>query len=169
MIVGGLRRRIIKENLYLMLEKALTDLGWFESTLVDYPVELLTEAVENPKEITPNKIAISAEELSAREWEMGSDLDEYRWETYIDIFAEDESTGLHLSGDIYDILRGKMASIGRPSASLDVYDLTQDGEPYLFTCELRNVETARVREWTKEYGQYWWVVGFEILDYYYGE
>lgn len=169
MIVGGLRRRMIKENLYLMLKQSLTDLGWFNSSLVEYPLELLTEPVSNPQEIKPNKVAISAEELSSMEWELGSNLDEYMWDIYLDIFAEDESTGLHLSGDIYDILRGKMASIGRTGPTLEVYSLLDDAQPYLFTCELRNIDVSRVREWTKDYSQYWWVVGMSVIDYYYGE
>lgn len=152
-----------------MLDKALDDLGWYTSTLVDNPVELLSESVMNPEEIKPNKIAISAEEMMTREWELGSDLDEYSWDIYIDIFAEDEITGIHLSGDIYDILKGKMSSIGRTSSTLEVYDLRDDGQPHLFTCELRGIEQGRVREWSKEYSQFWWVVGMSVIDYYQGE
>jgi hypothetical protein len=100
---------------------------------------------------------------------MGSALDQYSWEIYIDIFAEDESVGIHLSGDIYDVLAGKFGSIGRSDNKLDVYNLTADGEPYLFTCELRNPEVARVREWNKPFNKYWWVIGCTVVDYYYGD
>ena len=145
-IVGGLRRRLIKDNFYYMIYNSLDQLRWFSGDLSNQPVELLPEQLDSSKEIKPNKVSISAEELNTRGWEMGSTLDEYAWDIYIDIFAEDESVGIHLSGDIYDILSGKFGSIGRPDDKLDVYNLAVDGEPYLFTCELKNIETARVRE-----------------------
>lgn len=172
MIVGGLRRRMIKDNLFYMIQSAMDDLDWFNpsSGLADQSVELLPEAISNLTEITPNKVVISAEELMTREWEMGSNLDEYRWDIYIDVFAEDESTGLHLSGDIYDIIKGKMASIGRTGPSLDVYDLREDDpQTLLFTCDLQGVEVGRVREWSREFNQFWWVIGFTVVDYYMGE
>ena len=170
-IVGGLRRRLIKDNFYYMVYNSMDQLNWFNTDAwkSNSPVELLPEQLDPSKEIQPNKVSISAEELNIRAWEMGSTLDEYAWDIYIDIFAEDESVGIHLSGDIYDILVGKFGSIGRSDDKLDVYNLAIDGEPFLFTCELKNIETARVREWNKPFNKYWWVIGCTVVDYYYGD
>ena len=168
-IVGGLRRRLIRDNFYYMLYNSLDQLGWFNSTLSEESVQLIPEQLDPLTEIKPNKISISTEELNNKEWEMGTNLDEYSWDVYLDIFAENESVGIHLSGDIYDILAGKFASIDRGDSKLEVYNVSVDGEPYLFTCELKNIETGRVREWTKPYNKYWWVIGLTIVDYYYGD
>jgi hypothetical protein len=168
-IVGGLRRRLIKDNLYYMIHNSMDQLNWFSGDLSNDPVELISEQIDSSKEIKPNKISISAEDLNTREWEMGSTLDEYAWEIYIDIFAEDESVGIHLSGDIYDILTGKFTSLGRSDNRFNVYNLAVDGEPFLFSCELRNVEIGRVREWNKPFNKYWWVIGVTVVDYYYGD
>jgi hypothetical protein len=171
MIVGGLRRRIIKDNFYNMLYDSLSDLGWFNGslTLSKFPVTLVAEQIDPQTEIKPNKIGISTEDLRSWNIEMGSNLEEYKWSIYIDIFAEDESTGIHLSGDIYDVISGKMESIGRTGPTLDVYDYMTDGEPYLFTCQLENIQMERVREWDKQFNKYWWVIGFELSDTYFGE
>ena len=169
MVVGGLRRRLIKDNLYNMVYDSLDGLGWFNASLNTMPVELIPEQLDAAVEIKPNKVSISAEELIADEIEMGSNLDEYKWDIYFDIFAEDESIGIHLTGDIYDILRGKMASLGRTGSFLDVYDLREVDKPYLFTCHLENIEQSRVREWSAQFNKYWWVIGVSIVDTYYGE
>lgn len=171
MITGGLRRRIIKDNLYYMIYDSLTSLGWLGSslTLSDYPVTLVAEQIDPQTEITPNKVGISTEDIRSFNIEMGSNLEQYNWSVYIDIFAEDEPTGIHLSGDIYDIIAGKMESINRTGPVLDVYDYFTDGEPYLFSCQLENLQLERVREWDKQFNKYWWVIGFDITDTYYGE
>lgn len=171
MITGGLRRRIIKDNFYYMIHDALSGLGWFSSplTLSNYDVTLVTEQIDPQTEIKPNKIGISTEDLRSFNIEMGSNLEQYNWSIYIDIFAEDESTGIHLSGDIYDVISGKMESLGRTGPVLDVYDYLTDGEPYLFTCELENIQMERVREWDKQFNKYWWVIGCDIVDTYFGE
>lgn len=171
MMVGGLRRRIIKDNLYYMIYNALEDLGWFTSplTLSQYPVTMVAEQIDPQTEIKPNKIGISFEDLNSFNIEMGSNLEQYNWSTYIDVFAEDESTGIHLSGDIYDIVGGKMESIGRTGPILEVNDLSTVDEDFLFNCNIERVRIERVREWDKQFNKYWWVIGFDLVDTYYGE
>jgi hypothetical protein len=168
-VVGGLRRRLIKDNFYWMVHSSLSELGWFNGGLSTSDVTLLSDQVDPRTEIKPNKVSISAEELSSDEIEMGSNLEQYNWDVYLDIFAEDESVGIHLTGDIYDILRGKIESIGRTGSSFDVYDLRIEDEPYLFTCQLENIEESRVREWDAPFNKYWWVIAVTIVDTYYGE
>ena len=165
--VGGLRRRLIKDNLYLMLYNSLDALGWFDTSISSMSVELVPEQIDSLTEITPNKVGIASEDFVSEEYEMGSYLDEDVWEIFVDIFAEGESVGVHLSGDIYDIFRGKIA--GRSGPNLNVYDLTATGEPYLFTCGLQEIELSRVREWEKPFNKYWWVIRCEVVDYYFGE
>lgn len=166
MVTGGLRKRLIKDNLYFGMYNSLDSLGWFSNTLSEYPVELLTEQIDPLIEIKPNKVGISSEDITNTEMELGSNLSEDSWEIYFDIFGENEAVSIHLSGDIYDILRGKISGgLDR----LNVYDLTQVGQPFLFSCDIEEVEIARVREWERPYNKYWWVVGCLVRDSYYGE
>lgn len=170
-LTGGLRRRLIKDNFYYMMNDSLAQLGWFDvpNELAEYGVELLPKQIDAMQEITPNKISIASEALDSEELELGSNLEEYRWDIYLDLFVEDESVGIHLSGDIYDILKGKMSSIGRGRPSFPVRDLTTETEDILFYCDIQNVHANRVREWNRPQERYWWVVGCDLVDSYYGE
>lgn len=164
-VTGGLRKRLIKDNLYIAINNHLGAIGWYNNTISENPVSLLAEQIDPLQEITPNKIGMSSEDITGTDMELGSNLSEDSWEIYFDIFAESESIGVHLSGDIYDILRGKST---HSIDVLNVYDLTQTGQPLLFKCEIEDVEIARVREWDKPFNKYWWVVGCLIKDVYYG-
>lgn len=168
-VVGGMRKRLIKDNFYWMVYNSLRQLGWFDGNLSSMPVTFVTEQLDARTEIKPNKIGLSAEETTSQEIEMGSNLEESSWDLYFDIFAEDESVGIHLTGDIYDILRGKIESIGRTGPSFKVYDLRSEDEFYLFTCDLINIEDSRVREWDAPFNKYWWVIAVTVVDTYYGE
>ena len=162
---GGLRRRLIHDNLFYMIQGSMDQLGWFGTTFAKKSVELLPEPVDSREEILPNKVSLSAEDMVSMEFEVGSYSEQNNCEYYIDIFAEDEAVGNHLSGDLYDILRGKYGSIGRTRPTFEVYDLTNDGQPFLFTCYIEEIEKQRVREWENPQSKYWWVIGFMVVDY----
>lgn len=167
-LVGGLRRRMIKENFYNMINTALDDLGWYDTTHSSIPVKL--QNVQINDEVKPNTVGISTEDLNDIDLELGSNLSEDTWATYIDILAEDETIGIHLSGDIFDVLRGKISAIGRTSKSFPVYDLSTDDVEPIFTVYLDNVHIQRVREWAgHEADRFWWVVGVELVDSYYDD
>ena len=168
-VTGGLRRRLIKDNLYYMLEDSLRQLGWFNGALSRQSVTLVAEQIDARTEIKPNVIGISAEDLLSENIELGSNLDEYTWSIFIDIFAESEAVGTHLSGDIYDILNGKISSIGRTGPDFAVKDLMTEEQPFLFNCYIDGIEVARVREWEKPHMKYWWIVACDLVDTYYGE
>lgn len=167
--VGGLRLRLIKDNFYDMVRLALDDLDWFASGRSTLPVVLVPEQIDASVEIKPNTIGISTENLFDQEYELGSNLSENRWNVYIDILAEDEAVGVNLSGDVFDILRGKISAISRTRPAFSVYDLPPNDTDVIFTCEIENIEVNRVREWDKPYNKYWWVVACEIVDFYYDD
>jgi hypothetical protein len=165
-VVGGKRLRYIKDSLYYMLRDSLTDLDWLTTQPTRKDVTLLAEQIEIGKEIKPNVVAISTEDLFGKSMELGSNGQINTWNLFVDIFAESESLGVHLAGDILDILRGKFASIGRQFPTLEVSD---PNGTVLFNCPIDNVELNRVREWDKPFNRYWWVIGFELRDAYYDD
>jgi len=168
--VGGLRLRLIKESYFNMVKDALEDLGWFEEGRNHLPISVVPEQVDNSVEIKANIVGISTEDLDEEEAEIGSNLTKNSWEVYADILAEDEAIGIHLSGDIRDILSGKFASIGRTRPNLEVKDLTPNNDETIFTCSLENIQLNRVRDWdTGSYNKYWWVVACIVVDHYYDD
>lgn len=166
---GGLRMRLIKENFSNMMRDSLESLDWFDSPISKNPVSLISDQIDTSVEIKPNIIGISSEDLDYSEAEMGSNLTENRWNFYIDILAESEAVGLHLSGDIFDILRGKISAAGRTRPSLEVKDLLSPDLDVIFTCQLDGIVLNRVRDWERAYNKYWWVVSCDVIDTYYDD
>ena len=171
MIVGGKRDRLIEMNFTDMIEDSLTALGWFDSdnSLMDGTLEILDEPVDSIIEVKPNKIAVTAENSFGEDAEMGSGLENIRWEYYVEIFAESKAVGKHLSGDIRDILKGKMPSIGRSEPLFVVYDTTVATPPELFTCGIEEVEDQRTHSFSDSIRQYWWTVACVVTDNYWNE
>lgn len=151
-----------------MINDSMTAKGWLTSNPgARADVTILTEQINPLTEIKPNKIGISSEDLTNREMELGSNLAENRWDIFIDIFAENEFVGVALAGDLFDIIRGKMPSIGRDDSNFPIYDYIDDS--LMFYCELENAEVNRVRDWERPYNKYWWVVACQIVDTYYDD
>lgn len=167
--VGGLRLRLIKESYFNMVKDGLTDLGWFESGRGHLPVSIIPEQADNSVELKANIIGVSTEDIFSEEAEIGSNLSKNSWEAFIDILAEDEAVGIHLAGDIRDLLSGKISSVGRTRPNLEVKDLAPSNN-IAFTCSLENIEMQRVRDWDSgSYARYWWIVACEIVDHYYDD
>lgn len=166
---GGLRLRLIKDSFYYMLKDSMDQLGWFDSKLANKPVTLIPAQLQTNVEIKPNVVGISSEGITEEELEMGSSLARNNWEIYIDILAEDEAVGIHLSGDIFDILRGKISAIGRTGPTLDVMDLPPNNDEVVFRCEIENIVINRARDWDTQHNKFWWVVGCEVIDTYYND
>lgn len=168
MYTGGKRLACIQDSFYRMVKDSMEQLGWLTSnpgTRAD--VTILPEQINPGTEIRPNQIGISSEDLTDAEMEMGSNLAENRWDIYIDIFAENEFVGVALAGDLFDILRGKIAAIGRTTTTFPVYDYADDS--IMFECTLENIEINRIRDWDRPYNKYWWVVACQIVDIYYDD
>lgn len=163
---GGLRKRLVRESLYVMLREALDDLHWFDSGRQHAPIEFNSEPVDPQEKVPINTLAISDEDDSNTEMELGSNLTESSWTFYVDFFAEKDSLGLHLISDVADILAGRMASIGRSDPSFDVYDWTQATPTVLFTCQIEDVFRDKAVTWEKPHQRHWYSVRLQVLDYY---
>ena len=167
-IVGGLRDRLITENIRIMLVDALTNLGWFDSNtqLRSMPLQVRTEPVPPDEEAKPNIIAISSEDIIDTEAEMGSNLSDFTYTYAIDIYAERASTGKHLAGDVRSILQGRFPSIGRTEPHVEIYDLSMATPMHVFTVDLENIMSGRQRHFAKGYEKFWWTVMFDVKDEY---
>ena len=166
MYSGGLRIRLINDNLISFVRDGLTDLGWFETDRHHKPVSVINEGLNWEEEAEPNIVAVTAEHVQEFEAEMGSNLADHTWQFYVDVYGESESVALHLATDIRDMLSGRMSSIGYTKPSLNVYDRTQATPPLIFTCDIEDIEMDKSRFEAKPFRYSWWVIAFTISDQY---
>lgn len=164
--VGGLRQRLLRDSLYSTLQEALTDLGWFNSGRYHKPVTFRATSVPLNEEIQVNTVALSDESVDESDWEIGSLMAEHRTVFYVDVYAEDESVGTHIAGDVKAILGGRLTAIGRSSPTFQVLDLTLATPVPIFSCEIENITVDRAHDFPKTWQRFWYVVRFEVLDYY---
>lgn len=151
-----------------MLRESLDNLNWFSPSANHRAVTITVEPLDDKDGKTPllpNIVAITDEEMTSLDAELGSNLSDQEWFYAIDVYAESQTVGRHLAGDIRAILEGRMQSIGRDSPVLDVYDLTQATPSVIFSCEISSVESGRVRNFSKPYQKNWFVITFVLSDF----
>lgn len=165
-IVGGLRHRLIKESLYAMMNSSLTQLGWFQPGRVNSPVTLRTIQYDPSQEIPLNTAVLSTEDMSPIEGELGSNFAQQSWTAYVDFYAESDAVGQHFVGDIYDILSGRMSSIGRGFTNFPVYDYRQATPSVAFYCDLDEPMIDRAHDFPAPWQKHWYAVRFFIIDAY---
>jgi hypothetical protein len=163
---GGLRLRLIADSIGNMIEDSLTQLGWLTPSLERSDVRFTTEQLDPNVQITPNTVGLSTDDELGEEVELGSGLMENRWDMYVDVFAENTDVGLHLAGDIRDIIRGKMSSIGRIAPICWVYDLRNATPDQLFYVEFEDVDMVRDKSWRQPKNRFWWTIHMVVLDSY---
>jgi len=149
-----------------MLNQAFTDLGWFEDIPGRITPKFVPDQLDRQVEIKLNTIALADTNLNDDEAEMGSNLSDIRWTFYVDIFAEDKATGIHIVNDVRDIMKGKMPSIGRDMQRLDVYDYTLATPVKIFSCDVEKVMVDRGQDFSKPWLHHWYMCRFDIVDAY---
>jgi hypothetical protein len=170
--VGGLRTRLIRDNFHHMIENSLTELGWYDEGRNHRSIEVKSAPYDNSVEILPNAIGIAFEEGFTFDLEMGSHLQETTHDAYIDIYAESEAVGMQLSGDLFDIVRGKFSAIAeagisaQPNGRMPIYDLTQSEKPLIFYVGLEEIHIHRTRQWKDQFNKFWWIIAVTIIDAY---
>lgn len=163
---GGLRDRVVRDAAASLITTGLAALGWYDTANVA-KLHWVDAPLPPDEEVPPGTIFLSVENIPiVEDLELGGDLSEYRYIMYVDLYGWDEDSARQAIGDVRDILRGKFPSIGCIFPVLDVYDTTQDPVPSdpAFQLAIENVADDRVRNTTKAYQQYWFVVKFELVD-----
>lgn len=163
---GGIRLRLIKDSFYQMVKDSLEARNWFAAGRRHSPVEFVRDRLDPSVQILPNKIALATDDIIGYEAELGSDLRENIWAFTLDIYAENDDLGLELAGELRDILRGKMRSIGRTTPTFSVMDYSLATPVPIFTCEIEDAEFGRINDNPKPYNKFWWRVICDVIDYY---
>jgi len=163
--VGGLRARLIKDNLFNLIEDSLTTVGWFAAGRQHDAVTVVPEPLDNLIEITPNKVGIEFKTVSEVNVEIGSNMSDNTWLVFVDVMGESYDIGLHLATDVKDILTGHFNSIGRVTPTLIVLDLTLATPVSFTTCHISELEMEK-DESNQEHKKYWWTIAFNLEDTY---
>lgn len=175
--VGGLRARLIKMAIQGVVEDGLRDLGWFDPTIHDdppgtrrhRPVTFYTKPNKWDEPITLNAVIVAGQDVDGTDGEIGSNLSDDRWFFYVDVYAESDSVAEHIVHDARDILRGKMPSIGRTGAYVDVFDPREATPPFLFRLPVVELAVDRARLSEHPWQAHWYSLSFEVEDDYYDE
>lgn len=167
--VGGLRARLVHDNVYNLVNDALEELGWLDADRQHMPITVLAKQVDHDEQVRPNIVCVTVEDVDEAPVELGSQLTEHLWFYYIDIYAEDEVLGLHLATDIKDILNGRMSqTVTRGGPDIEIYDLTQSAATPIvaFDVSIETVQMNRARFFDKPYQKHWYAVSFHVHDFY---
>lgn len=162
--IGGLRSRLIHESLHRLVRTILEDLGWFAAGRSHLAINVVPEAVDAHREVPLNTLAISAEDTSSEDLELGSLLSADTTTYWIDFYAENEAVGTHLMGDVREALRGKHATIGRTAPVLDVWDYNLATPVVVFACSIDNVVSDRGHGFTRAFERYWFALRLDVVD-----
>lgn len=165
-IVGGLRARLIRENLYEQLNAALDDLNWFDPTNPNLPITFISKQKEADEEIELNTAILTDDQEISVGFELGSNFTEFTWDFFVDFYAESDALGLHFIRDVRDLLSDRFSGV--TFSSFPVLDLRQPTPPLLFNCHipLESVDTDRAYGFRELWRQHWYSCSFQVLDYY---
>lgn len=164
--VGGLRARLVHDNVFDTIRGGLDDLGWFDAGRQHQPINVIAEPTAAATEVPLNTVSVSTSGTDGTDAEMGSNMIEDRTTFYVDIYGESDVLGKHLAYDVRDILRGKVPSIGRTRPVIDVRDLTSPANPTIAVCDVDDVIVDRSISFQQPWQRHWWVVRFDVVDPY---
>lgn len=156
-LVGGLRDRMVIESLGNHITEELTTLGWFDAGREHNPIVVTTGFPNDTAEVALNTIAYSVEEAAGRDEEMGTRAEVHETSFFVDFFAQDDSIGWHLSGDVYSFLKRNPV--------LDVFDYATGGDPVDFQVELMEVDRRKPSRAVNAWQRHWFTVSFIAEDF----
>lgn len=165
-VVGGRRVRFIRDSMRNMIRDAMADRGWLSPGRRHAPITIISRTSDWDEEVAMNTLAISLGDVSDFELELGSNLMEDRHTCYLDFYAESETLGLEVAHDLRDILRGKIASIGRTDSVLDVYDYSLATPVRIFGCLLEDIVVDRASGFSEAWRRNWFAIRCDIVDEY---
>ena len=170
---GGLRDRFLLESAHRWIRHGLTEKGWFSLDAGHAPVSLRGRALRAEEDIEPNLITVSKGPTDTNDAETGSNLGEAATELWVTIYAENEAIGIHLQGDVFAMLSGRLASIDFDTPGFQVYDWRGAADPptyppstdELFWVELEDVVNDREHDPTSGQERLTFYVIAQMLEF----
>ena len=155
---GGKRDRMIKESMWQAVQGHLTTEGWFAGGREHSAIVLTDEYPDdNSTDVAPNTLAFSVGISGGEPAWLGDRTEDHYLTYFCDFFAEDDSVGLHLAGDIYEFLKSV--------DTLPVYDYSDVGDPEEFRVEVEDdIEKRKPANATNAWQKHWFTVSFTVRD-----
>jgi hypothetical protein len=169
-IVGGLRDRLLKDSFYAQVEQALNTLGWLDPARNHRPIILTDKANHWDVPVEPNTVTVDFTSSTVDEWELGSPMTQDIHIGYVEIYAENDSLGVHLSNDLRDWLRGRLQE-GLVGVTFPIYDFRQGSTPpvigYMDLSAVSSLRNVVISE--EVWLQHWFRVRCLVRDTYTAE
>lgn len=167
-IVGGLGERLLIDSLRYMLNASLDALGWFDAGRRHRSVTVIAEPVNWDVPVEANLIALYVQDVRSVEGEMGTVmLTSDRQSMRLTLLAESEALGLHLAGDLQDILGGNMPDAGRTRSSFEILDFQQATPPVVGYALIDDVAIVEPPSHVKrDWLSHWYDIDFVVTHDY---
>jgi hypothetical protein len=167
-IVGGLRKRLVRDSLHSMIEESMTALGWFDPGRRHETIRLLGRPLRWDEPVVPNLLAITIPDESQEESEMGNTSHTVsELNARIELYAQSESLGVELSSDLMGVLNGQIPSIGRERASFALYDFRDATPPVIGYVKIDDVERFRdSSRFDRVWMRGWFIIAAKLTDFY---
>jgi hypothetical protein len=165
-IVAGLRHRLLHDSVRALVTEGLGALGWFDPGRAHRPVNVVDKPPHWSEPIAPNTVAIDFVGSDPYETEVGSRLTSDVIVCYVEIYAQDDSFGLHISNDVRDWLRGRLQD-SPVGVNFPIFDYREPTPSVIGYMDIRNVSALRnVAMNTELWVRHWFRVRCEITDTY---
>lgn len=164
---GGKRDRMVSHSLFRLVQDKLDELNWLDETPAEHQrVRVIEGPWPDETPIPLNTVIVYIDDIDYDEMEVGSSNSEFSSKALVaDVYAESQSIGTHLAGDVCALLRGQMPSIDRTQAKLEVYDWSLATPAVFAVCDLVDISNLRGGKGsTQPWERYWWSVTGTIED-----
>ena len=158
---GGLRDRMVFECFANMLKSSMATLGWFEPGRSHAPLFWRTSIVAESEELPLNTLTVASTDVRSADMEIGSGLSQDTFVIIIDFYAQNDALGRHVTGDIRDILRGKLVT---DHPGFVVYDLRDDPPTPFSFAEIEGVLVDRAEGFDAPFRRHWFSVLCELVE-----
>lgn len=156
---GGLRDRMIFESIHKNLEGHLQAVGWFDVGRQHLPITIIDEFPDDNAEVAFNTLALSMGDAGGPDAELGSEAEDWETVVFVDFFAENDSLGRHMRGDVYEFFRSNKMQ--------PVYDYSvADWTPQFGFVEVQeDIDQRKPDRSVTKWQKHWYTVSFTIIDY----
>lgn len=162
---GGTRDRAVHQSTFNFLKDHFTALGWFDSGRAHQPINFIAGRPKQASETTVpiNTVVLVDEEVESKDFEMGTEASEDKYQFTVEMYAENEAVGRALMGDVRKLVSGQFP--GRSIYPIiDLYDYSQDPAVYVSYMDVTDVKWSHPT--SKElYQRFWFKVEFAVTDY----
>lgn len=156
MVKGGIIDRYVRESVFNAAKGELTTRGWFGTGRQHKPIIVTYEFPQEDSPVETNTLAMSVGDTDVDYVELGSTNFVKSHVFVFDFFAEDDSVGSELIGDLQDFFYYK--------PNVPIYDYSALTTTIIFYAEVVDAFTDRPRRVTQGWQKHWHSLGLEIEE-----